>query len=472
MDATMTKNKEDGATSRDPFDNDTPHLFTPMPLPHDHIDRVYAGVLGKLIGVYLGRPFEQWSHERIARELGEITYYVSERRGHPLIVTDDDISGTFTFFRAFADYGRRSDLSPAQIGQTWLNYILEKKTILWWGGVGTSTEHTAYHRLASGVSAPRSGAIVSNGRVLAEQIGGQIFIDAWGLLHPGDPAAAADFARRAASVSHDGEGVHGAQVVAALIAAAFVERDVDRLIDIAVAQIPRDSLVRLVIDDVRGWHADAPADWRYALRCIHEQYPYERFGGVCPMVSNHALIHLALLYSGGEFNPAMTVVTTAGWDTDCNAGNVGCILGVRNGLAALSAGPDWRGPVADRLLLPTAEGGAAITDAVRETYTIANGTRCLRGLEPLAPKADARFHFSLPGSVQGFLEDPGPDSRGTARIANVETPGDGRALAVTFSAIGSGRPARVLTSTFTPAEPVDIGWYPMCASPTLYSGSS
>ena len=27
--------------------------------------RVYAGVLGKLIGVYLGRPFEQWTHQRI-----------------------------------------------------------------------------------------------------------------------------------------------------------------------------------------------------------------------------------------------------------------------------------------------------------------------------------------------------------------------------------------------------------------------
>jgi len=29
-----------------------------MTLPHDYIERTYAGVLGKLIGVYLGRPFE------------------------------------------------------------------------------------------------------------------------------------------------------------------------------------------------------------------------------------------------------------------------------------------------------------------------------------------------------------------------------------------------------------------------------
>ena len=42
------------------------------------------------------------------------------------------------------------------------------------------------------------------------------------------------------------------------------------------------------------------------------------------------------------------IVNTCGWDTDCNSGNVGCLLGIKNGLAGLDAGPDWRGPVADR----------------------------------------------------------------------------------------------------------------------------
>jgi ADP-ribosylglycohydrolase len=46
-----------------------------MALPQDYAQRVYAGVLGKMIGVYLGRPFEGWSHERILAELGEIWYW-------------------------------------------------------------------------------------------------------------------------------------------------------------------------------------------------------------------------------------------------------------------------------------------------------------------------------------------------------------------------------------------------------------
>ena len=85
-----------------------------MPIPSDYPERVYAGVLGKLIGVYLGRPFEGWTYERIMAELGEITGYVHERFGKPLIVTDDDISGTFTFLRALADHGNRRDLSRAR----------------------------------------------------------------------------------------------------------------------------------------------------------------------------------------------------------------------------------------------------------------------------------------------------------------------------------------------------------------------
>ena len=70
-----------------------------MPLPTDITERVYAGVPGKLVGVYLSRPFAGWSYERIVRELGEIAGYVNDRMDRPLVVTDDDISGAFTFLR-------------------------------------------------------------------------------------------------------------------------------------------------------------------------------------------------------------------------------------------------------------------------------------------------------------------------------------------------------------------------------------
>ena len=184
--------------------------------------------------MYLGRPFEGWTNERIEERLGEIDYYVHDKLGVRLIVTDDDISGTFTFIRALEDYDFDPDLSPKQIGRTWLNYLIQDRTVLWWGGLGNSTEHTAYLRLISGIEAPFSGAIETNGQVVAEQIGAQIFIDGWGMVNPGHPERAADFAGRAASVSHDGEAVIGAQILAAMEAQAYVEEDIDSLIDVGL----------------------------------------------------------------------------------------------------------------------------------------------------------------------------------------------------------------------------------------------
>ena len=133
----------------------------------------------------------------------------------------------------------RPDLTPEQIGNTWLNYTIERRTIFWWGGVGNSTEHTAYERLKHGIPAPESGSRARNGKVISEQIGAQIFIDGWAMVAPGDPEFAADLARRAASVSHDGEAIYGAQVIAAMEAQAFVESDINTLIDTGLSVIPR-----------------------------------------------------------------------------------------------------------------------------------------------------------------------------------------------------------------------------------------
>ncbi len=444
-----------------------------MTITSDYIERVYAGVLGKIIGVYLGRPMEGWTYERIMAELGEINYYVHERLNRLLILTDDDIAGTFTFLRALPDYDNRRDLTPAQIGQTWLNYIIEGRAILWWGGLGRSTENTAYLRLKSGISAPRSGSVALNGKVIAEQIGAQIFIEGWGMVAPGDPEFAADLARRAASVSHDCEGIYGAQVVAAMVAQAFVESDLHALMDTAVRLIPSDSVIYRLIADVREWHAQ-DGDWRKTRERIVARYGYDKFGGSCHIVPNHALIMLSLLYGEDDFQRSLMIVNTSGWDTDCNAGNVGCLLGVKNGLAGIDDGPDWRGPVADKLYLPTADGGRAITDAVTETFHVVNVGRALADLEPLAPKGGARFHFELPESVQGFCVEDSAEARDTTVLENVagHSQQGERSLAIRYHHLAPGRVARVVTPTFIPPQALNMRGYALIASPTLYPGQT
>ena len=422
-------------------------------LTEDYAERVYAGVLGKIIGVYAGRPFEGWDHARILAQLGEIDRYVASELGVPVVVTDDDISGTFTFLRALADNGNDPNLTAEQIGETWLNYIIENRTILWWGGMGMSTEHTAYLRLKQGIRAPQSGSIQENGTTVAEQIGAQIFIDGWGLIHPGQPRQAADFARRAASVSHDGEAIYAAQVIAALVAQAFVESDIQQLLDVAQAQIPGSSVIYQVINDVRKWHG-AGMDWQQAFQQLRETNGYTRHPGNCHVIPNHGVVILALLFGGGDFSRSLMIANTCGWDTDCNSANVGCIVGVMKGLEGIDAGVDWRGPVKDRLYLPTADGGRCVSDAVQEATEIIRIAHGLRGLPFTPPKNGARFSFAFAGSLQGF---EGIDMTIRHEAASLKL------------GLASGE-GSAITSTFPNSQVRKMPGYQLVASPTLSPG--
>lgn len=440
-----------------------------MTIPADYAERTYAGVLGKIVGVYLGRPFEGWWYDDIMQKLGEINGYVHDKLGMPLIVTDDDISGTFTFLRALPDYGNSRKLTAAQIGQTWLNYIIEYRTILWWGGMGNSTEHTAYLRLKNGIAAPRSGSIEMNSQVVAEQIGAQIFIDGWGMVSPGDPEQAAYLAGQAGRVSHDGEAVYDAQLIAAMEAQAYIESDINKLLDTGLKCIPNTSLTYRMINDIREWHAEYP-DWHQTRDQIVANYGYDKYGGNCHTIPNHALIIMSLLHGNNDLSKSLMMVNTSGWDTDCNSGNVGCLLGIKNGLKAFDGGYDWRGPVADRMYLPTADGGSSISDALTQSYNVINIGRALAGQEAVKPKNGARFHFDLPGAVQGFLA--AADNASPLTIANAagHSSSGTRSLALRYKDLSST--VHASTPTFIPQEALGFAHYKLLASPTLYPGQT
>ncbi len=450
-----------------------------MQLEKVYQEKVYAGVLGKIIGVYLGRPVENWSHELIMEQVGPINYYVNEKLKVPLVVTDDDITGTFTFIRALADYGNNSKITAKQIGQTWINNIIERETILWWGGVGNSSEHTAYQNLKNGISAPESGSAEFNGKVIAEQIGSQIFIDGWAMVSPGDPEKAASLAKRAASVSHDGEAIYGAQVIAALEAQAFVEKDINKLIEVAKNLIPKDSTIYKLISDIQDWRA-GDNNWEKARKKIVENYGYDKFLGNCHIVPNHALIIMSLLYGNDNFQKTLMIVNTAGWDTDCNSGNVGCILGIKGGLEAIDKDCDWRSPIKDLMYCPTANGGQTMTDALTESYKIINITRAMNAKDIIRPKNGARYHFEMPGAVQGWKAENTKNLYAATVIKNIEghSREGSRSLEIAYKNVCNGLDSIIYADVFFPEEIKNLEGnakkiffhYNFISCPLIYSG--
>ena len=441
------------------------------PVPKDYLERVYAGVLGKLIGVYLGRPFEGWTHERILGELGLIRAYIHDRFDVPLVVTDDDVAGTFVFVRALEDCEPGYVPASLQIGKTWLNYIVEQRSILWWGGNGVSTEHTAWLNLKRGISAPESGSISCNGRTIAEQIGAQIFIDGWAMVAPGRPRMAALLAREAARVSHDGEAVNAAMLWAAMEAEAFISDEINHLIDTGLSQIDPDCLVARLVGDVRAWHA-SHSDWLDARAMIDQRYGYHLYPGNCHVIPNHAVMIMSLLYAGNDFDRGQMIVNTSGWDTDCNAGNVGCLLGIMTGLEGIGANTDWRSPINDRMLISSADGGYSINDAVRMTSRIAALAMRIRGEEPVPPPKDgAQFHFSLPGSTQGFCLAHDDEVGINATVRGIEVEGRNQ-LVVNFESLDRHRSLNISTPVCAPLDITSMRTYALQATPLIYAGQT
>jgi ADP-ribosylglycohydrolase len=366
-------------------------------LPSDYEARVYAGWLGKCIGVRFGAPLENWTYDEILDNLGELDWYVREDSGK-IFKPDDDTAMSMIEIRALEDNGVSAELTPQQVANTSLNYLGDQHGTLWWGGYGFSTEHTAYVNIANGIPAPYSGSIALNGAVLAEQIGGQIFSDVWGLVAPNNPSLAARLAQACSSVSHDGNAVYGGRFIAALVSAAFSESDPRKLIEIGLTQIPADSTYTRVMRAMCDCYADNPRDWRAAYAHLKAHFGPDRYPGAVHVIPNAGVVAIGLLYGEGDFSRSIRITNMAGWDTDCNVGNVGAILGVAVGLDGIDT--RWREPMNDLLIAASIIGTRNILTIPQCVDLFCRLGRELTG-QPAAP-TKPRYHFSYPGSTSNF----------------------------------------------------------------------
>jgi ADP-ribosylglycohydrolase len=398
-----------------------------MPIQDDYLERLYAGFIGKNVGIRLGAPVEPaiWTYERIRNVYGEVRSYLKPYRN---FAADDDVNGPVFFIRPLIDGDPARPLDPRDVGRAWLDYAREGVGMFWWGGYGRSTEHTAYLNLKAGVHAPESGSSARNGKTVANQIGGQIFIDTWGLVLPGRPDEAARYAATAASVSHDGEGLNGARFIAACIAAAFCERSAAEVVRAGLGRVERGSLYEAVIEAVIRFHDKEPESWRACQEYLIAEWGYDRYQGLCHVIPNAGVCALALLYGEGNFACSVEIATMCGWDTDCNAGNVGTIAGVLYGLGAI---PErYRAPINDGIVLSSAVGSLNILDIPTFSRTLASIGYRLAG-EPIpiaivealaAGDGESGFHFdfALPGSTHNLrVSDP-------VACAAQHRPGEGR----------------------------------------------
>lgn len=452
-----------------------------MAMKESYIEGIYAGWLAKIIGIRLGAPIEGWTYEKIKNIYGELNHYPVD---YHEFAADDDSNGPLFFLKALEDGRHGYDVKASDVAEALLNYAPFEHGFFWWGGYGISTEHTAYLNLRSGVPAPQSGSIAQNGHATAEQIGGQIFIDTWGLVSPGNPDQAARFAKEAASVTHDGNAVYGGIFVAVCISYAFVEKDMKKIIEKGLSYIPADCEYAKVVCAVVEFYEKHPGNWRECFRFIFENYGYDKYPGACHIIPNIAVMILALLYGEGDFSDTLNICNMCGWDTDCNVGNVATIMGVRNGLEGIDY-DKWRKPINDFLACSSVVGSLNIMDIpfgaayiAKLAYAVAGEELPASWKEIIENRIDS-CHFEFPGSTHAIrvrvdgLDDRARKERECNILNTDEAAASGkRSLKFVVSPVEPAENIYVYRKTHYEPKDFHDSRYDPCFSPLVYPGQT
>ena len=284
----------------------------------DYRDKVRGCWLGKNVGGTLGAPFEGNT------AMGNVSFYTQELGGQPL--PNDDLDLQMIWLLAVEKYGLRN-FNERILAEYWQDFITGP-----WNEYGVCRNN-----LSLGLMPPLSGAC-GNDRFKWSN-GAWIRSEIWACLYPGSPACAAAGAYCDACCDHEGEGVWAEIFLAAAEAAAFVEKDLGKILEIGLAYIPADSRIARSV--------------KCAMECYTRKIPFAEARAAVVADSadigwfqapvNIGFVVLGLLYGEGDFGRSICLAVNCGDDTDCTGGSTGALLGIIGGASALPE--KWIAPI-------------------------------------------------------------------------------------------------------------------------------
>ena len=427
---------------------------------------IQAAWLGKVIGIRIGAPVEGWTAKEIKETYGYIEEIVAD---YDLFGADDDSNGPFYFTQVFNLFDQQT-ITHNEIREAILNMIPDGHSFFWWGGVGISTEHTMYENIKNGISAPESGSEKLNGKALAQQIGGQIFSDGWAYAAYKNTNEAVRLAAETACISHDGEAIEGAKFVAAAISLAFTYKNIVEVMEKALSYLKQDCEYVRVASDVIAFYHSHPDSWENAYQYILESAGYDKYEGVCPIIPNMAVMVMAMCYGKRDFRNTLLICLNAGWDTDCNAGNVGSIMGALVGIDQLYK--PWVRSINDICISSGLFGSLNMMDITQQTLHFARcGQRVKYDKEHKLPMLDEpinHFHFGLPLSTHGYKGNFNRYFEGNLINQENEEASYGRALKIIVNAAFMDNQAVITKKTYIQAADIYDCRYEPTLTPTIW----
>ncbi len=280
------------------------------------VDKIRGGLLGQILGNLNGLPHEMKYNE----EPGNVTNYVPAL---PEGAWSDDDTDFEWVYVVEMQKNRTPMLTHDQIFNFWKERINNR---VWCSNLYART------LMDLGIKPPYTGNTIFNPWANFN-ISGQFLSETFGLMAPGMPQTAARIGLNYTTVAIDGEPAQTTQLFTAMISTAFLEDDVNTVLDAGVKALDKGSMLRGLIDDIRSWHKANPTEWRETRKLLRDKYSRE--GGNIRDVNGYELntgaIIAALLYGNGDFAESLKHAFNFGWDADCNAATVGTIVGVMTG---------------------------------------------------------------------------------------------------------------------------------------------
>jgi hypothetical protein len=198
--------------------------------------------------------------------------------------------------------------------------------------------HTARNLMSEGLVAPHTGRKENNRNWF--QIDPQLVNEIWSVFYPGMTEQAAQRAEWGARITNDDWGTHPTIAYGVMISAAYFEKDVEKLVQMAIDAVPNEGPFAEGIRDVVKWHKKYD-DWHDTRREIHNKYyaykkgDYEAPVSVVSSLCNGLCGIMAILYGEGDYMKTVGIASSAGYDCDNQAATCGALIGVRNGLSGL-----------------------------------------------------------------------------------------------------------------------------------------
>jgi len=323
----------------------------------EYYNKVYGSWLGRVTGDFVGAPLELRPVKTIWRRYGEIDYY--PKKINLNYVNDDEMYEIIALI-SLEKYGL--DLSAKDIALEWVNLLKYDKAVF-------TAEKVALNNIRSGIFPPKSG---THANPYFDFIGAQMRADIWGQIAPGCPEIVRHYCIKDGSISHAWIGIEGEVFVAILISNAFFENDLRENIEQALRFLPNErvSLYTQTVKKAINLYEQNPDDFRKAREILINEYwrkikeelinreptsETERaliLKGIeskVHVLPNIGIIVLSLLYGAQDkedpLGRCICVAAMMGYDTDCNCGNIGAILGTQLGADDIPS--KWKDPLQD-----------------------------------------------------------------------------------------------------------------------------